>query len=252
MEWSCRRTAMAREVWVLGGTENGDVFNDDFERWQIWRVPFDSGWLRLLNRPRLASSCAQVVFAIKIRCQPAQRAQLSFRKRNETSHVAGRPLVALFGRNNEVLWMWRCTEERRPKAQRFNGESGEVNFDKGDDQSSWEFFFDLCRVIVVMVDEHYVVMFAMWRHIGWDRHQLSCWSCGASINLWCIQHSKHHRCDMHDRPRTWRGLRDCIHMGLQGRRLPYDHGAAGDVWAGGVGVRQWQLPEVHSLDIIFD
>lgn len=68
--------------------------------------------------------------------QPAQRAQLSFRKRNETSHVVGRPLVALFGRNNEVLWMWRCTEERRPKAQRFNGESGEVNFDKGDDQIS--------------------------------------------------------------------------------------------------------------------
>lgn len=76
------------------------------------------------------------------------------------------------------------------------------------------------------------ITFAMWRQIG-DRHQLSCWSCGASIDLWCIQPSKHHRCDMHDRPRTWRGLRDCIHMGLQGRRLPYDHGAAGAVSVGG-------------------
>ena len=76
------------------------------------------------------------------------------------------------------------------------------------------------------------ITFAMWRQIG-DRHQVSCWSCGASKDLWCIQPSKHHRCDMHDRPRTWRGLRDCIHMGLQGRRLPYDHGAAGAVSVGG-------------------
>lgn len=97
---------------------------------------------------------------------------------NETSHAVGRHIVALFGRNNEVLWMWRCTEERRPKAQRFNGESGEeVNFNKGDDPSSWEVFLDVCRVIVGMVDEHYVC------YVKTDRLRLTS---TIMLKLWCI------------------------------------------------------------------
>ena len=157
------------------------------------------------------------------------------KKRNE-SRCSLRHVVALFVRNNEVLWMWRCTEECRPKAQRFNGESGKLTVTN--DQSSWEFCGCLQShswVWWIKNDD----LFAMWRQIGWwptwalavAVEKPLCWSRGASIDVWLTQG----RDEAFEIESTWGFKEDVCLMTTE----PFGVG---------VGVRvKWQLPEVPQL-----
>lgn len=130
-----------------------------------------------MNWPRVASSCAQVVFAIKIRFNNLPNVR-NFLSGNETKRVTllGVPLLPFSAETTKCCGCGDVLESVGPKLRGSMANLEKLTLTRVMIKSVERFFFDLCRVIVGMVDEHYVC------YVKTDRRPTST----IMLKLWCI------------------------------------------------------------------